>query len=68
MVIERKMGEFILDEHCVMCSIRQELGCRVCIDKHAVNLVSDGEVESLGQSIRLRSVSFGNLMTHSLLR
>jgi hypothetical protein len=45
------MREVIVDEHCIMCSIRPELGCQVCIEKHAANLVHDGEVKSLGQSI-----------------
>ena len=66
-VIEGRMREVIVDEHYIMCSIRPELGYQVCIDEHTANLIHDGEVESLGQSIRLRSVSFGNLMTHSLL-
>ena len=51
LVIETRMREVIVDEHCIMCSIRPELGCQVCIDKRAANLVHDGEVESLGQSI-----------------
>ena len=46
---------------------RPELGRQVRIDKQTANLVHDGEVESLGQSIRLRTVSFGNLMTDFLL-
>jgi hypothetical protein len=61
------MREVIVDDHCIMCSIRTELGSQVCIDKHAANLDHDGEVETLDQSIRLRAVSFGNLMTDSLL-
>ena len=47
-VIEGRMREVIVDEHRIMCSIRPELGCQVCFDKHAANLVHDGEVESLG--------------------
>jgi hypothetical protein len=44
------MREVILDEHCIMCTIRPELGSQVSIDKHAASLVHDGEVEFLGQS------------------
>jgi hypothetical protein len=40
---------------------------QVCINKHAANLIHDGQVESLSQSILLRAVSLGNLMTDSLL-
>jgi hypothetical protein len=42
-VIEGRVREVIVDAHCIMCSIRPELGCQACID--------NGEVESLGQSI-----------------
>ena len=40
------MTEVIADKHWIMCSIRPELGCQVCIDEHAANLVHDGEAES----------------------
>ena len=66
-LIEGRMREVIVDEHCKMFRIRPELGFQVCICKHAANFVHDGEVESLGQSIGLRAVSFGNVMTDSLL-
>jgi len=45
------MREVIVDEHCIMCSIKPELESLVCIDKHTANLVHDGEVESFGQFI-----------------
>ena len=61
------MREVIADERCILCSKRPELGSQGCIDEHAENLIHDGEVESLTQSNRLRAVSFGNLMTESLL-
>jgi hypothetical protein len=50
-VVEGGMRELIVDEHRMMWSISPELGSQVCIDKHAANLVHDGEVESLGLSI-----------------
>jgi len=61
------MRKVLVDERCMMCSITPELGSQVRIDKHAENLIFDGEVESLSHSNRLRAVSFGNLMTESLL-
>jgi hypothetical protein len=59
------MREVILDENCITYSVRPELESQVCIDKHAADLVHDGDVESLSQSIW--AFSLGNLMTDSLL-
>ena len=51
MDIEGGMREDVVDERCILCSIRPELGSQGCIDKHAANLIHDGDVESLTQSI-----------------
>jgi hypothetical protein len=49
--IEDRMRKVIVDEHCIMCSIKPELGSQVCIDNHSANLVHDREVEFLIQFI-----------------
>ena len=56
----------IVDEHCIMCNIKPEFASQVCMDKHAENLVHDGEVESLSvQSLAV--VSFRSPSRCSLL-
>jgi len=50
-VIEGRMRDLILNEQCIVCTIRPELGSPVCILRHAAILVHDGKVESLTQSI-----------------
>jgi hypothetical protein len=50
-VIEGIMRDVIVDEHCIMSSIRPKLGSQICIEKHTGHLVHDGEVETLSQSI-----------------
>jgi hypothetical protein len=50
-LIEGRMWEVIVEEHCIICSIRQDLGNQVCIDKHAPNLFHHAHSESLSQGI-----------------
>ena len=46
----------ILDNHCITCSTKTELGSQVSINHHAGSLFLGGDVESLSHSISLRTV------------
>jgi hypothetical protein len=67
LVVIEGVKRVIVDEHCMMYSIRPELGGQVCIDEYAPNHVHDAQVESLCRSIWLREASFGNLLSNSFL-